>query len=242
MPICEPRSARRRSPSPAGTPDAKAGIGTSVAGCHSDPLRGSAGLRSDFVGVRTCDKMGAMATHRKNPHEDSQLFDATAADIRTRADRTEPEARTDEPAEPEESAEVEPLLTEIDHVAIAVHDLPAAIDFYRESFGAIVEHREIVDRDGVEEAMLRVAESYIQLVTPIRDDSPVTRYLERNGEGIHHVGYRVADCEAALRAYQAGGGRAIDERPRPGSRDTTVAFLHPKTSFGTLIELVQEPA
>jgi methylmalonyl-CoA epimerase len=139
-----------------------------------------------------------------------------------------------------ESADVVPQLTEIDHVAIAVRDLGAAIDFYRESFGAIVEHREIVDSDGVEEALLRVAESYIQLLTPTRDDSPVATYLEKKGEGLHHVGYRVDDCAAALASYVAAGGRAIDEAPRPGSRGTTVAFLHPKTSFGTLIELVQE--
>jgi len=139
------------------------------------------------------------------------------------------------------SSAVEPgLLTEIDHVAIAVHDLGAAIDYYREVFGALVEHREIVDSDGVEEALLKVAESYIQLLTPTRDDSPVAKYLERKGEGIHHVGYRVADCAAALQAVKDAGGRVIDEAPRPGSRGTTVAFVHPKAAFGTLIELVQE--
>jgi methylmalonyl-CoA epimerase len=132
------------------------------------------------------------------------------------------------------------LLTEIDHVAIAVRDLGAAIDFYREAFGAIVEHRELVDHDGVEEVLLAVADSYIQLVTPTREDSPVTKYLEKRGEGLHHVGYRVADCAAALQAYRDAGGRSIDDAPRPGSRGTTVAFLHPKTSFGTLIELVEE--
>jgi len=138
------------------------------------------------------------------------------------------------------SAEVEPLLTEIDHVAIAVHDLGAAIDYYRETFGALVDHREVVDSDGVEEALLKVADSYIQLLTPTRDDSPVARYLERKGEGLHHVGYRVSDCAAALQAVKDQGGRVIDEAPRPGSRGTTVAFVHPKTAFGTLIELVQE--
>lgn len=139
-----------------------------------------------------------------------------------------------------ESAEIDGLLTEIDHVAIAVRDLGAAIDFYRESFGAIVEHREIVESDGVEEALLKVAESYIQLLTPTRDDSPVAKYLEKKGEGLHHVGYRVTDCGVALQAYLDAGGTSIDAAPRPGSRGTTVAFLHPKTSFGTLIELVQE--
>ncbi len=132
------------------------------------------------------------------------------------------------------------ILTELDHVAIAVRDLPAAIDFYRETFGATVDHREVVDSDGVEEALLKVADSYIQLLTPTRDDSPVAVYLERKGEGLHHVGYRVDDCAAALQSVKDHGGRVIDQAPRPGSRGTTVAFVHPKTSFGTLIELVEE--
>jgi methylmalonyl-CoA epimerase len=132
------------------------------------------------------------------------------------------------------------LLTEIDHIAIAVNDLEAAIAYYRDTFGAEVDHREVVESDGVEEALLKVADSYVQLLTPIRDDSPVAKYLERKGEGLHHIGYRVDDCAAALDAVKAQGGRVIDEAPRPGSRGTTVAFVHPKTAFGTLIELVQE--
>ena len=79
------------------------------------------------------------------------------------------------------------LLTEIDHVAIAVSDLDAAIDYYERAFGATVAHREVVERDGVEEALMRVADSYIQLSTPIRADSPVARFIEKRGEGIHHV-------------------------------------------------------
>jgi methylmalonyl-CoA/ethylmalonyl-CoA epimerase len=132
------------------------------------------------------------------------------------------------------------LLTEIDHVAIAVSDLEAAIAYYGDTFGAEVAHREVVESDGVEEALLRVADSYVQLLTPTRDDSPVARFLQNRGEGLHHVGYRVDDCAAALDAVKARGGRVIDEAPRPGSRGTTVAFVHPKGAFGTLIELVQE--
>jgi methylmalonyl-CoA epimerase len=132
------------------------------------------------------------------------------------------------------------LLTEIDHVAIAVHDLEAAIAYYRAAFGAEVHHREVVERDGVEEALLKVAESYVQLTRPTRPDSPVAKFLEKRGEGLHHVGYRVADCAAALASVLAAGGTAIDAAPRPGSRGTTVAFVHPKGSFGTLIELVEE--
>jgi methylmalonyl-CoA/ethylmalonyl-CoA epimerase len=130
--------------------------------------------------------------------------------------------------------------TEVDHVAIAVRDLDAAVKWYEDAFGATVAHREVVDRDGVEEALLAVADSYIQLLTPVRDDSTVARFLETRGEGLHHVGYRVDDCAAALKEAMAAGARAIDVEPRPGSRGTTVAFLHPKTAFGTLIELVQE--
>jgi methylmalonyl-CoA/ethylmalonyl-CoA epimerase len=160
---------------------------------------------------------GAMPVTARNPNEDGEKDDLS-----------------------QESAQVEGLLTEIDHVAIAVHDLGDAIDYYRETFGAVVDHREVVESDGVEEALLKVAESYIQLLTPTRDDSPVAKYLEKKGEGLHHIGYRVADCGAALEAVKAQGGRVIDEAPRPGSRGTTVAFVHPKTAFGTLIELVQE--
>lgn len=132
------------------------------------------------------------------------------------------------------------LLTEIDHVAIAVRDLEAAVDYHRRAFGATVEHRETVKRDGVEEALLAVADSYIQLISPTRTDSPVARFIERRGEGLHHVGYRVVDCAAALAAMVAAGATPIDREPRPGSRGTTIAFVHPKGSFGTLVELVQE--
>lgn len=132
------------------------------------------------------------------------------------------------------------ILTEIDHVAIAVRDLEAAIDYYQRAFGAVVDHREIVESDGVEEALLKVAESYVQLLTPTRDDSPVAKAIEKRGEGLHHIGYRVANCAQALEAMVAAGATPIDKAPRPGSRGTTVAFIHPKGSFGTLIELVEE--
>lgn len=131
-------------------------------------------------------------------------------------------------------------LTEIDHVAIAVKDMDAAIKWYEEVLGAVVVHREEVVSDGVYEALIQVADSYIQLLTPTREDSPVGKYLAKNGEGLHHVAYRVDDCAVALEAVKASGARVIDEVPRPGSRGTTVAFVHPKASFGTLIELVQE--
>jgi methylmalonyl-CoA epimerase len=132
------------------------------------------------------------------------------------------------------------MLTEIDHVAIAVHDLEAAIEYYRTTFGVEPVHRERIEKDGVDEALIKVADSYIQLLQPYTDTSPLAKYMERNGEGLHHVGYRVADCGEVLEDVKAQGARVVDEHPRTGSRGTTVAFLHPKTSFGTLIELVEE--
>jgi methylmalonyl-CoA/ethylmalonyl-CoA epimerase len=132
------------------------------------------------------------------------------------------------------------VLTELDHVGIAVADLDAAVAWYVEMFGAEVAHRERIESDGVDEALLEVADSYIQLLQPFTDASPLARYMAREGEGLHHVGYRVQDCGAVLESVKAKGARVVDEHPRTGSRGTTVAFLHPKTSFGTLIELVEE--
>ena len=119
-------------------------------------------------------------------------------------------------------------------------DLDAAVAYYAETFGAQVSHRERIESDGVEEALLKVADSYIQLLTPTRDDSTVATFLSNKGEGIHHVGYRVDNCAKVLQSVKDHGGRVIDEQPRPGSRGTTVAFVHPKGAFGTLIELVEE--
>lgn len=133
----------------------------------------------------------------------------------------------------------ENLLTEIDHVAIAVRDLELAVRWYADVLGAVVVHREVVHSDGVEEALVAVAESYVQLLTPTTEASPVARFLASRGEGLHHIAYRVADCAQALEAVKASGARVVDQVPRPGSRGTTVAFVHPSASFGTLIELVE---
>lgn len=135
---------------------------------------------------------------------------------------------------------METLLTNIDHVAIAVRDIDAAIAWYEATFAAVVVHREVVESDGVDEVLIKVGESYIQLLTPVRSDSTVATFLERRGEGVHHVAYRVADCAQTLEIVRESGARVIDEVPRRGSRGTTIAFIHPATSFGTLIELVQE--
>jgi len=112
--------------------------------------------------------------------------------------------------------------------------------WYEETFGARVVHREVVESDGVEEALLAVADSYIQLITPTSDQSTVAKFLSTRGEGLHHVAFRVDDCAKALQAAHDAGVRTIDQVPRPGSRGTTVAFIHPKSAFGTLIELVEQ--
>lgn len=132
------------------------------------------------------------------------------------------------------------LLTDIDHVGIAVTDLDAAVAWYEQMFGAKVVHRERIESDGVDEALIKVADSYVQLLTPFTDESPLAKYMARNGEGIHHIGYRVEHCDHVLEHVKGQGARVVDEHPRTGSRGTTVAFLHPKTAFGTLVELVEE--
>ena len=137
--------------------------------------------------------------------------------------------------------EVPGLLTDIDHVGIAVRDLDGAVAWYQRTFGATVARRERIEADGVDEALLAVGGSFVQLLTPYTDDSPLARHLERRGEGVHHVGYRVDDCAGALASVREAGARLVDEHPRTGSRGTTVAFLHPTGAYGTLIELVEVP-
>ena len=130
------------------------------------------------------------------------------------------------------------LLTEIDHVAIAVSDLEAAIDYYQRAFGAQVEHREIVERDGVEEALLKVAESYVQLLTPTRPDSPVAKSIEKRGEGLHHVAIRVPDLSASVERLRASGAKLLNQ-PRTGAGGHLYVFVHPASTGGVLIELIQ---
>jgi len=133
-----------------------------------------------------------------------------------------------------------PVLTEIDHVGIAVRDLPAALDTYREAFDAVVEHREELVDDDVEVALLKVAESYVQLLAPTHEDSPLTAFLDERGEGVHHIGFRVDDVAAVLDVLAAQGHELVDEEPRRGSRGTLIAFVHPRSMHGTLICLVEE--
>jgi methylmalonyl-CoA/ethylmalonyl-CoA epimerase len=132
------------------------------------------------------------------------------------------------------------MLDDIDHVGIAVNDLEAAVEHYRRAFGVEPAHRETVADQGVEEVLFKVGTSYIQLLGATGPDTPVGKFLATRGEGVHHVGYRVADVGAMLERLKEQGHRLVDESPRPGSRGTTVAFAHPKAFGGVLVELVQE--
>jgi methylmalonyl-CoA epimerase len=133
------------------------------------------------------------------------------------------------------------MLTDIDHVGIAVSDLEAAVEHYRRAFGVEPVHRERVADQGVEEVLFRVGTSYIQLLGALGPQTPVGRFLERHGAGVHHIAYRVDDVAAMLEHLKAEGVRLIDQAPRPGSRGTTIAFVHPLDMGGVLVELVREP-
>ena len=125
-------------------------------------------------------------------------------------------------------------------MGLAVRDLEEKVSFYETTFGLTVAHRETNEEQGVHEAMLLVAPgSYVQLLQPTRDDSPVGKFLARNGEGVHHIGYGVDDVERALDEIGARGVPLVDQRPRHGSMGASIAFLHPKGVGGVLTELVQ---
>ena len=130
-------------------------------------------------------------------------------------------------------------LLNLDHVAIAVRDLDQALDEYRRRYGIEPLYREVVEEQGVEEAMLAVGGSFVQLLQPLGPDSPVGRFLERRGEGLHHIGYAVVDIEAALAHLKAAGARLVDETPRTGGRGARIAFVHPEGGNQTLVELVE---
>ena len=133
------------------------------------------------------------------------------------------------------------MLSDVDHVGIAVRDLEAAVEHYRNAFGIEPVHRETVEDQGVEEILFKVGTSYIQLLAATGPDTPVGKFLEKRGEGVHHIGYRVDDIVEVLAQLKSQGLPLVDESPRPGSRGTTVAFAHPKGFGGVLVELVQEP-
>ena len=133
------------------------------------------------------------------------------------------------------------LLSRIYHLGYAVEDLAVAADFYRENFGVSPKKPEIVEEQGIVATMFEVGESTIELVQPTRPDSPVGKFLEKNGEGFHHVAFAVEDLDSALAQLKANGVELIDEEPRIGAGGTRMAFVHPKNAFGVLTELVESP-
>lgn len=131
------------------------------------------------------------------------------------------------------------MLQKINHIGIAVQSLEASIPFYRDSLAMPFKGIEEVAEQKVKVAMLQVGESKIELLEPTSPDSPIAKFLEKNGPGIHHVAYEVADIEGAIAQLKASGARMIDEQPRNGAHGTRIAFVHPKSSGGVLTELCQ---
>ena len=131
-------------------------------------------------------------------------------------------------------------LGRLDHVGIAVTDLAAARTLYERVLGLEVTHEEVIAEQGVHELLLRAGDAYVQLVAPLSPDTPVGRFLARRGEGVHHVGYAVPDVAAAVAELRDRGFEVIDPAPRIGSGGTTIAFVHPKSMQGVLVELVED--
>ena len=137
-----------------------------------------------------------------------------------------------------------PLVERIDHVGLAVNDLDAAIDFYQRVFGLRTVHEEVNEEQGVREAMVDVAGSgsCLQLLAPLRPDSPIGKFLARNGEGIQQLAFRVTDIDVASERLRAAGVRLLYDAPKHGTADSRVNFIHPKDCGGVLVELVQPAA
>jgi methylmalonyl-CoA/ethylmalonyl-CoA epimerase len=133
------------------------------------------------------------------------------------------------------------LFGRIDHIGVAVESIDESIALYTQSFEMAEQHRETVEEQGVNAVLLEVGEGHVELIEPLSPESGVAKFIERNGEGMHHVAYQTDDIDSALRKLKASGMRLIDEEPRVGIRGSRVAFLHPKATGGVLTELV-EPA
>jgi methylmalonyl-CoA/ethylmalonyl-CoA epimerase len=133
------------------------------------------------------------------------------------------------------------MLARIDHVGVAVPDLDARIALYERTLGMALSHRERVESQGVEAALLDVGDGHVELLQPLGPDTVVGKFIERRGEGLHHVAYAVEDIDATLNRFKESGVELIDEQPRVGIRGSRVAFLHPKATGGVLTEIV-EPA
>jgi methylmalonyl-CoA epimerase len=127
----------------------------------------------------------------------------------------------------------------IHHIGIAVTDLDESIQLYSSSFGAELVHRATNEKEGLEAAFLRMGDGEVELMSPLREDSPVGRFMARRGPGFHHVAYGVSDIEAALDEARTAGLQLIDSEPRIGMHGTRIAFLHPKSVGGVLTELVE---
>jgi methylmalonyl-CoA/ethylmalonyl-CoA epimerase len=133
------------------------------------------------------------------------------------------------------------VFNRIDHIGVAVEAIEPALELYRDSFQLELAHREIVEQQGVEAVLLDVGENHVELLAPLSPDTPVGKFLARNGPGLHHVAYQVSDIDATLKALKQAGLELIDEHPRTGIRGSRVAFMHPRASAGVLTEIV-EPA
>jgi len=133
------------------------------------------------------------------------------------------------------------LLKKIYHLGYVVEDIEAAARFYEEHFDAALGEPEEVEEQGIVAAMFEVGESKIELVQPTRPDSPVGKFLEKRGEGLHHVAFQIEDLEGTLKELKENGVELIDEEPRIGVGRTRMAFVHPKGAFGVLTELVELP-
>ena len=129
----------------------------------------------------------------------------------------------------------------IDHIGVAVEQIDPALELYRDSFQLQVAHREIVQEQGVEAVLLDIGDGHVELLAPLSADTPVGRFLSRQGPGLHHVAYRVQDIGQTLEALRQAGLELIDQQPRTGIRGSRVAFMHPRATAGVLTEIV-EPA
>jgi methylmalonyl-CoA/ethylmalonyl-CoA epimerase len=127
----------------------------------------------------------------------------------------------------------------IDHIGVAVEDIDAALELYRDGFEMPLVHRETVESQGVEAVLLDVGDGHVELLAPLAEDTPVGKFMAKNGPGLHHVAYAVEDIDAALERIAAAGIRLIDSEPRVGIRESRVAFLHPRSTGGVLTEIVQ---
>jgi len=130
----------------------------------------------------------------------------------------------------------------IDHIGVAVEQIEPALALYRDSLELDLAHREIVEEQGVEAVLLDVGENHVELLAPLGPDTPVGRFLAKNGPGLHHVAYQVQDIDATLGALKQAGMALIDEQPRAGIRGSRVAFVHPRATAGVLTEIVQPAA